>query len=55
MADLWMALDVGERACPPEDVGGPPGYHGFLESVAYLNSPEHDNVLRWVGGWLRMT
>ncbi len=40
----------GERACPPEDVGGPPGYKQFLKSAAYLNAAEHDDVMKWVGG-----
>ncbi|WP_028314602.1 plasmid pRiA4b ORF-3 family protein [Desulfatibacillum aliphaticivorans] len=32
----------GKRACPPEDVGGPPGYQDLLEA---LESPEEtDNV-----------
>ncbi len=42
---------AGERACPPEDVGGRPGYRQFLKSIAYLNAPDHDDMLRWVGGW----
>ena len=41
----------GARACPPEDVGGPPGYKQFLKSIAHLNAAEHDDVLKWVGGW----
>jgi hypothetical protein len=31
----------GARARPPEDVGGPPGYAGFLESLADRRHPEH--------------
>ena len=42
---------AGERACPPEDVGGPWGYEGFLKSIRYMNSPDHDRLLEWVGGW----
>jgi hypothetical protein len=40
----------GARACPPEDVGGPPGYVGFLEAVADPRHAEHDSVLEWAGG-----
>jgi hypothetical protein len=42
---------AGERACPPEDVGGPWGYGPFLKSISYLNSSDHDRLLEWVGGW----
>ena len=42
---------AGERACPPEDVGGPWGYQRFLKSIRHLNAAEHDNMLEWVGGW----
>lgn len=42
--------NAGERACPPEDVGGPPGYDEFLEATADPSHPEHDYMLRWIGG-----
>jgi hypothetical protein len=41
---------AGERACPPEDVGGPPGYGNFLEAIRQPDHPEHEEFLRWVGG-----
>jgi hypothetical protein len=40
----------GARACPPEDVGGTPGYEGFLEAVADPRHEEHDSMLEWAGG-----
>jgi hypothetical protein len=40
----------GRRACPPEDVGGIPGYEGFLEAIHDPKHPEHDDYLDWVGG-----
>src|SRR6266545_1868672 len=40
----------GERACPPEDCGGPPGYAEFLEAIRDPRHPEHDGHLEWVGG-----
>lgn len=40
----------GARACPPEDVGGPYGYGGFLEAIADPHHEEHDDYLDWVGG-----
>ena len=42
---------AGKRACPPEDVGGPPGYAQFLKTIRYMNAPDHDRLLEWVGGW----
>lgn len=39
----------GERACPPEDVGG---VYGFAEFVAAITNPkhrEHDELLKWNG------
>jgi hypothetical protein len=40
----------GERACPPEDCGGPPGYAGLVVALADANSAEHDELRTWVGG-----
>ena len=40
----------GERACPPEDVGGVGGYYEFLEAIADLSHEEHESFLRWSGG-----
>ncbi len=41
---------AGERACPPEDSGGPWGYDHLLEVLADPAHPEHDDMLAWVGG-----
>jgi hypothetical protein len=41
---------AGHRACPPEDVGGPWGYDGFLEVIADPGHPEHDERTEWAGG-----
>jgi hypothetical protein len=40
----------GERACPPEDVGGVWGYDGFLEAIGDPDHPEHEDYLDWIGG-----
>jgi hypothetical protein len=40
----------GQRACPPENVGGKGGYHEFLEAIADPNHEQHDQMVRWVGG-----
>jgi hypothetical protein len=39
----------GERACPPEDVGGTPGYEEFLAAVSDPTHERHDELLRWCG------
>ncbi len=40
----------GERSCPPEDCGGPPGYMDFLEAILNPHHEEHANMLEWIGG-----
>jgi hypothetical protein len=40
----------GERACPPEDVGGVWGYAEFLEAIADPKHDQHDELREWVGG-----
>jgi len=39
----------GERACPPEDVGGPYGYLDFLVAWHDDEHEEHDTCVRWIG------
>jgi hypothetical protein len=40
----------GERRCPPEDCGGPPGYFDFIENIARKNSKTAKEALDWYGG-----
>jgi hypothetical protein len=40
----------GANACPPEDVGGPPGYADFLQVIADPAHEEHAAMLKWRGG-----
>lgn len=40
---------AGQRACPPEDVGGPWGYLDFLAAVADPSAAGHDQWMEWVG------
>ncbi len=35
--------------CPPEDVGGPPGYAELLDTLANPDHEQHTENLRWVG------
>ena len=39
----------GERACPPEDVGGTGGYDEYLEALADPKHEEHDSYMEWRG------
>ena len=39
----------GERACPPEDVGGVPGYQEYLEAMADSDHERHEEFRRWRG------
>ncbi|MTH95720.1 plasmid pRiA4b ORF-3 family protein [Roseibium sp. RKSG952] len=40
----------GERAAPPEDIGGVPGFLEFLDVIADPKHPQHSELLDWVGG-----
>jgi len=40
----------GERACPPEDVGGPWGFEAFLAAIADPAHEEHESFVAWSGG-----
>ena len=44
-----VCLD-GERACPPDDVGGIWGYAHFLEAMADPNDEEYEDYVEWLGG-----
>ncbi|MDZ4687852.1 MAG: plasmid pRiA4b ORF-3 family protein [Planctomycetaceae bacterium] len=41
----------GERACPPEDVGGMGGFYDFLEALADPEHERHDEFMEWGGGF----
>jgi hypothetical protein len=41
----------GERACPPEDVGGTSGYAEFLETIVDRDGIERPEMLEWADGW----
>ena len=48
--ELYPRLTKIEGRCPPEDVGGFPGYAMFLEALADPDHPEHDELTEWYGG-----
>jgi hypothetical protein len=41
---------AGQRACPPEDCGGPWGYADFVETITNPDHRGHSEMLDWVGG-----
>ena len=40
---------AGARACPPEDVGGVPGYEQFLQALADPDHPDRESYREWIG------
>lgn len=40
---------AGERRCPPEDVGGPPGYENYLAALGDSGHDMHDQYVEWKG------
>lgn len=45
-----LACLEGERACPPEDVGGVHGYFEFCSALKDPNHEEHASYMEWSGG-----
>jgi hypothetical protein len=39
----------GERACPPEDVGGTHGYRQLVAALADPSHPDHEQMREWLG------
>jgi hypothetical protein len=48
--ELYPRLTKATGRCPPEDVGGFPGYEEFLAALADTEHPDHDQMKRWCGG-----
>jgi len=48
--NLYPRLTDISGRCPPEDVGGLPGYEEFLDAMAKPKHPEHENLKEWYGG-----
>jgi Plasmid pRiA4b ORF-3-like protein len=45
----YPACVAGKRNCPPEDCGGPWGYHDLLAVLADPAHPEHAERIEWIG------
>ncbi len=41
----------GERACPPEDVGGPDSYQEYLETLSHTDHEQWEEFSKWRGPW----
>ena len=46
----YLTCIAGERACPPEDCGGPTGYALMLQALADPAHEEHEIYAEWLGG-----
>jgi hypothetical protein len=44
---------AGERACPPEDCGGVPGYSELVEVLQDPKHPEYDGYIGWLKGHVK--
>jgi hypothetical protein len=42
---------AGERAAPPEDCGGTPGFYGALDVLADPKHPDHAEIADWFDGY----
>jgi len=47
--ELYPRLIEATGRCPPEDIGGPPGYAEFLEAIADPDHERHDELTEWYG------
>jgi Plasmid pRiA4b ORF-3-like protein len=41
----------GQRACPPEDCGGPWGYADYIAAIADPENEQHEEMLEWRGSF----
>lgn len=48
--NTWPMCIAGANACPPEDVGGPPGYLDFVQAMHDPTHQDHLQMWRWNGG-----
>lgn len=48
--NLYPRLVDMINKCPPEDVGGLPGYENFLDAIGDRAHHEHGELMEWAGG-----
>lgn len=46
--EIYPRCISGERACPPEDCGGIPGYERLLEVLKSPKTPEYKDMTEWL-------
>jgi len=49
-AASYPRLVDGALRCPPEDVGGIPGFYEFLDAINDPKHPDHHDRIDWYGG-----
>lgn len=49
-AASYPRLVDGALHCPPEDVGGVPGFYALLDAMSDTKHPDHDDRMEWYGG-----
>ena len=47
---IYPRLTTVKGNCPPEDIGGPPGYEMFIEAMTDPKHAEHKSLKAWYGG-----
>jgi hypothetical protein len=47
-SDLEVYCIDGERACPPEDIGGISGYNRLVETINNPASENFENIMDWI-------
>lgn len=46
---VYPRLIEASGRCPPEDVGGPPGYEEFLAAIMDADHERHAEMIEWTG------
>jgi hypothetical protein len=49
-SDIYPRLADTSGRCPPEDVGGFPGYQEFLNAMSNPKHPDYAHLKEWYGG-----
>jgi hypothetical protein len=49
LTSMYPVCLAGERACPPEDCGGPYGYKNLLEILSDPTHESYEMMADWIG------